>query len=277
MNPKSTREQAIQVLSEEWPLTAKEVHKRLGKEFYNEISYQAVHKLLSEMQEQGLIKNENKKVELNKEWLKAQKQFFEETEAKYTGKNNKYIIDQNERGPQTFEFDDYSTFCITMAEMINNQLQLEGMDKTGAGLLRHLWFPTSFKFVDFDLLKKMAKYGKTHLAVKSDSPFDNWLAKQYGQANLGPIKLGAKELDVEDDFAVRGDYFFQIHFSEETKQIMDEYYSRVNNITDLLKEYIQQKITKKKMKITLTITRNKDMVEIIKKKAKQLTEEGKTK
>ena len=108
--PKTTKEQIISLLSEEWPLTAKEIHDKLEKEFYTELSYQATHKMLTEMQENSLLSNINKKFELNPNWVKNQKQFFEKIEAKYSGDDKKYVIDQDTYEPQKFEFNDMSTF-----------------------------------------------------------------------------------------------------------------------------------------------------------------------
>ena len=49
------------------------------------------------------------------------------------------------------------------------------------------------------------------------------------------------------------------------KKIMDNYYARVGDLSELLKEYIIKRIPKNKVKITVTVHRNKDMVEFIKK------------
>ncbi len=264
--PNSTKEQIIQILSNKWPISVKELHKELEKEFNAKLTYQAVHKTISEMIENKILENENKKLQLNKKWLESQKKFFDTTESKYSGKHENYILDPYNYEPQKFEFDNISKFCVTMAHWINDICLKDKGDQIGIGILRHLWSPTSLRFVDLDLLKKMGKVNKTYMIIKFNSNLDRWLKKQYDNVSLGPIKLGVNH-EYEDDFAVRNSYVIQVHFSDETKKIMDSYYKNVKDIKDLLKYYIFQKIPKEKIKITVTVYRNRDMANLLKKQA----------
>jgi len=81
----STRGQIISLLSEKWPLSAKEMHNSIVRKYKAKLSYQAIHKALCEMEKINVLESKDKKFQLNRRWLKLQKEFFEKTEARYNG------------------------------------------------------------------------------------------------------------------------------------------------------------------------------------------------
>ena len=72
---KSTKDQIISLLSENWPLSAKEIYNRLQREQASEITYQAVHKTLGEMSEEGILTKEEKGYRISDSWIKNLKEF----------------------------------------------------------------------------------------------------------------------------------------------------------------------------------------------------------
>ena len=56
-----TKETVIELLSREWPLTAKKIYRRLVKGYNISITYQAVHKSLTELTEKKILEKRAKK------------------------------------------------------------------------------------------------------------------------------------------------------------------------------------------------------------------------
>jgi len=263
--PKNTREQIIQILSKEWPLSTKEIHEKLRKEFYSDISYQAVHKTLSEMCENKLLETKNRKFELNKTWLESQKNFFDETKAKYFGEENKYIIDPNFEGTLKFRFDDYSRLAVFMADTLAKKLIVGSNPSKGIGFIRHGYWPLEFKFQDFSLLHRMVKnsdggYG----IIKKNSPLDKWICEQYKKGDFTEAICGV-DTKANDDLLIHGDGIMKIHYSEESKKKLDEIYNKVSNIEQLFAEFVKQKISKVKIDAEMTITKDPQISKMLKK------------
>ena len=52
---KNTKGNIVQALSEEWPLTAKQLHNALKRRYSSASTYQAVHKAAKELVEEGVL------------------------------------------------------------------------------------------------------------------------------------------------------------------------------------------------------------------------------
>ena len=52
----STKNSIIELLSQEWPLTAKKLYNKIIKECHTQITYQATHKALKELLEKISLK-----------------------------------------------------------------------------------------------------------------------------------------------------------------------------------------------------------------------------
>ncbi len=65
----STKDLVISVLSKEWPLTSKEIHNRVIKAFASPVSYQAVHKVISQLVDQKILVKADYKYLVNPQWL----------------------------------------------------------------------------------------------------------------------------------------------------------------------------------------------------------------
>jgi len=81
----SVRGAVIDLLSREWPLGFKEVHRRLeGKGV--KCSGQAVHKMLKQLVEEEIISRKGRVYELNLKWVRSVSKFGRETERAYAGR-----------------------------------------------------------------------------------------------------------------------------------------------------------------------------------------------
>jgi len=83
----TTRELIIKVLSIEWPLSTKEITSRVQKISSKSLTYQAIHKTITQLVNNGIIlKSPNKKLQLNMEWIINIEKFGTTLHTNYTDK-----------------------------------------------------------------------------------------------------------------------------------------------------------------------------------------------
>ncbi|MDO8647408.1 MAG: hypothetical protein Q7R70_03260 [Candidatus Diapherotrites archaeon] len=70
MQKESVSKNIIAVLSEEWPLNAKEVYHKVQRNLGRNLSYQAIHKCLTVLLDDGIITKKEREYSLNPIWLK---------------------------------------------------------------------------------------------------------------------------------------------------------------------------------------------------------------
>lgn len=274
-NNASTQEKIISILSETWPLSAKEIHNRLVREHGSELSYQAIHKTLCELEENYILEREGKGYKLGRSWISNMKEFVNEIDSRYSNTVGKYEIDPDFEGTIKLYFDDYSLFCVTMAKLFADQSLVGSRPEPGIGIVRHGWWPLNFNFMDFDLLRKMTKNNRMCYAIiRENAPFDRWIATQYKKAGW-KIKVGI-DLDElgENDLAIHGDSIIKVKFSKELNKKIDEIYMRISSLSGLYKEYIIQTFSKSPGRIDVTITKDSQLALIIQKQFMKYFEEG---
>lgn len=258
-NKGSSKELIISILGKTSALTVKQVYAEFGKVSSERISYQAIHKMLLSLESDGVVFNANKKFSLDPHWVSNLKRLSIDLESQLS-KQTKNKLPKNFGLETELYFDDINEFCISMAKIF---VQLaKSMEKKGntAAFIHNSWFPLSFSFNDFSLLKKMtdATPGKIYVVVGNDTPFNQWVKRMYVEAGFFiNINSTAK---FEKDFGAISQYYWEVEFSKETRQTIDKIYSRVSNLLDLFGLYTAFLVKKPpKVEIRVKIMRNPQM------------------
>ncbi len=74
--PKTAKDAIIQTLAQTFPLTAKKLHHLLEREQGMNVTYQAVHKALLELENENIAAKHEKGWQLNSTWLDSQENFI---------------------------------------------------------------------------------------------------------------------------------------------------------------------------------------------------------
>ena len=202
----STKDQIINVLSNSWPLNAKEIYNKLQKEFGSELSYQGVHKTLIELEKNNILTHNGQGYELSKQWISSSKDFFTELDYKYSKAPQKFKINPDYEGIIKFEFNDFSLFCVTMAQIFGSGVLAGNSINRGVSILRHAYWPFNFNFANFELLKEIGRNAKgVYVVIKENYPFDQWIANQYRKSGWEGCITGIKDAEFENDIGVQGD------------------------------------------------------------------------
>lgn len=263
---KSTKDAIISILSQEWPLSAKEIYSRIQRQLALNITYQAVHKTIKQFEKEGVISNLGREYELNRSWISNAKKSFTNLEKLYNKDQMAYEIDPDFKGTVKWQFDDYSVLIVTFAQILSSNTLVGDSAPMAIGWLRHLYWPLRFNFKDFELLQRIGKNCKdAYVIASSASLFDKWVQKQYLKAGFKGVKIGAEKELFDYDLIVHGDSVIQFNASQKTKQILDEIYNRNKNITDLFREVYFRDTLKSPMHFEVTITRDPSMANFLKK------------
>lgn len=260
---KTAKTAIIDHLSKEFPLTTKKIHHTLQREYGMDVSYQAVHKAIQELEKEKIVSKTNEGWQLDGEWLQNQEKFIQGTKQKYSGKKNRYDINLNNPNPQVFEFDNMTDFSVETAKLVADKILCQKKESSFLVMEYGYW---SFKF-KFEHLMLLHRYvqskGKSSFhIVRRVTPFGKWAQKQYER--VGGVGIIGSDIDVEDDFLVQGDWVVQVHFPSKSKEIIKKYYNKWQNLEDCYREFGLKE--EPKMMIYATVTRNKTMANLMKDK-----------
>ncbi len=74
----------VAVLSRQWPLSAKQLHRAIMKESTRAVTYQAVHKTVKLLEEEGVVNRSSGKYSLDRSWVRAQGEWWRNVRSRYS-------------------------------------------------------------------------------------------------------------------------------------------------------------------------------------------------
>lgn len=270
---KTVRDCIISILSEEFPLSTKEVYARVQRQIQKEVTYQATHKVLKELTEQHVLVKTRTKYQLDDNWIQKLKHFSRGIERKYLGeKDIDELLKNVSQKPVHLKFNDLSDAATTVATILAERKLAKEGNKYYA-LLNHGWWPLRFNFSDFILIHKMnSNYPGSFAIITQNTPFDQFIQHQYissvENAN-GYCIIEKKAGPVEHDLISIGEFVIHAHYSEATKNYIEKIYCQINGLQDLLQFYFHNRDSKFTPEIDLTIEHNPTLSQFIAEKTQR--------
>lgn len=86
MGDKTIGELVIDILTEEWPLSAKGILNRVRRQHAREVSFQGVHKAIKKLHSEEILLKAGRYYKLNSEWLKRLANFTTQIISEYSTK-----------------------------------------------------------------------------------------------------------------------------------------------------------------------------------------------
>lgn len=269
--PKTAKDAIIHTLSTTFPLNAKKLHHTLEREQGMNITYQAVHKALLELENEHILTKHENAWQLNPAWLEKQERFFQNTKKKYAGKINQYDIDLNYDGPQVFEFDNMTDFGIGIAKLIIDKKLCKNTE-IGYFLMEYGWSSFKFKFVHLKILYQMVRSAPNSIhLIRKVTPYGKWIQREYERA--GGIGVIGSDFPFQDDLFIQGDWVIQAHFTPASKKLIKKYWNKWENLEDCYKEFGLK--PEPKMKIIATVTKNPTMAKFMSQEMEKYLKEAK--
>jgi len=260
-----TRDLIIEVLSEQWPLSTKEIFNKIKKDSSFSGSYQAVHKVLLQMVESDVLKREEKKFQFNKEWIDKIKRFSTEFSFAYSTKQKTLYSSISKKENFNLAFDtprDMSEF------LIKEFLQYPNPEKKLGVILSRNCYPIIGLSID-EVSPLLNAFGSVpwYIILKGDTLCDKIFSK--------PFRLiGAKfrygiDFSSPHDFFVLSDHICQIYWPEELIKAWAEEIKRTKKISGFdIKKWFDL-VYEKRGKVHLIVSKNKGVADGLRKQVLQ--------
>jgi len=254
----------IHVLSEEWPLSSNEIYTKAKRKYGLNSTYQAVHKMLKQLANQGVLAKEGKKYSISMKWAEKIEKFSKDLKTMLVSHKPLYLEGlsdfREETGMQTFVFDSFGT-----AEEYRKTLQKQYIESPGpkppyVGQSRHLKSPVFYSEKSKEILDLINKtQTKCYLLVRGNTKIDGWCADYY-RNNLVDIRTGV-DVARNCDTMVVGNVVVQTYVPVQCRLFIDNLYSSAKNIPLIEIPKLYENIYKLKENTKLLVFKNPELAE----------------
>ena len=242
------------MLSQEYPLSAKEVFARLQKTGINQLTYQASHKALKELVEEKVVVKEKTKYALDPIWIQGLKSFALDLSETYSRKGK---VD-----PHADVISLHFSTLLGMLRFIVGYFESRFPNpekKDSICVWKHPWSVVGFSEVELDHLRKLLKRNQHYALCPHSFPLDKMFSNMVAQ--LGKkTKLKAK-MKLDYDMKIHGDYLAQIYFPKELKEELDKIYKETKSVEKLDYHKLLTRVAEKQCDILVVITKNKELAQ----------------
>ena len=269
---KTTKDLVITILAAEWPLTLKKIYNAMKKMYAHSVTYQAVYKAVNLLLKQKVLIKEKKQYRINDEWVRQLKSFIAGVEKSYA-KEKKIpstygiIHTQKEGEFSTFVFDnlfDLDKFWMKVCEEYVNNVRKEDENPPMIWQGNHTWWLLVYPDEEFEMNKNILKKGlELYFLIKNKTVLDEWCRNFYEETGIKARILDDKTTN--SDMQIFGDYVMQVYPPKEIKEAIDAIFTNAKKLTDVDIPSFIEDILKKKIKIKLTIIKNRDVANQLRK------------
>ena len=262
LNPRvqNTKDLIINILTQEWPLTLKEIFYKARKRYNYSSTYQSIFKAVKELCEKNVLKHRDKKYEINIEWIKKLQSFTDIVETNYyakrrlqslsglkDSKSNENLIILNFE--TIFDAEKYLYYFMKQ-ELFKKRKQVICFQ------LNNDWRPIFYLRAEYNYYQRLTNKKHKFYFLCSGNSYIEELSKKFYKS-IG-IKYKTTKQDFSNDVLVFDEYFIQIFIPEKLKKKMKEYLNK-KDFMNLLKEVLE-----KKLKIKIIINRDASLAKGIK-------------
>lgn len=249
----STKDLIVSVLSEEWPLSMREIYFRVNKLRGVPISYQGLYKILHELVDEGLLVQEKKKFQIAINWIEKKKAQIEDIE-------NRLVSLKNGNESVTYTLNSYKEFGRFALQLFTAEAGSNPNDFAYA-FMNNLWYTTLTK-EELGWFERLGASCKPRVICKSNTLLDKFSAVFYRHCGYS-VKLGVNYVN-SHDFVVYGDFVNQVYFSKPIKDSYTLLSQKIKSPFDLGTKELYD-LCYKDAKVNLVVLRNKDLAEELKR------------
>lgn len=249
-----TKHAIIEVISTDWPITAKKIYNKLKKEYNLKITYQATHKALQELVVRRIIEKTKDGYIINKEWIKELRSLSEKLQSDLEHLHLKREI----KTIHKISFENHREFIKFHLDFVDKVINEESrLDMVFH--YRHVPYPHVLSNEEINKLK-LIKNMRWLILSKKDTIMGRWCAAQWEKFRI-KVKLG---VDVSSDRRIiLNDYIMDVYTTKESIIKWDKIYS-VKNVKDFDANSINESLFNPKFKTILTIIKDKELASLLK-------------
>ena len=258
---KDSRQLVIEVLGNKWPLSAREIYRKMVSENGKSITYQAVHKIIVNLLKENIVEKEGSGYKLNMEWIGKLKSFGENLMQKYSGKNMD-VSTLAEGTSYTAEFNSPMAEVYYWA-LAQHALILQRFGPLEKASFQYPMWPITiisdqqYKQMEYMLIPEN---GKANLIHGKLTPVDKFLLRVW--ESFGVISAVSKEtwaLNPDHSTSIVGDIVFNYYHEPAAKKEWVKVYDGIGEEVEMKPVY--ELFFEKTYKSQIIVTRNKMLAE----------------
>ncbi len=257
---KSTREGIITVLSSAWPLSLKQIHSTLKSQQAIDVSYQATHKTLVKLVDEGVLQCVDRKYQLNLDWIGQLKKSAESLYSSYTGQNIAEVpfADAHRHDHVTYTFDtiiEYGRFLINYFFQYSNSLQ-----KPCVFHWKNTYMPIGLSKEELEMMNALWAANKYFILVNSPSVIDRFYGDAFIKMGHGNIcfRFGVPVAS-DSDVLVVGDYVLRMYLRSAAKKELFERYAQFRNLKEFDLDWLFAFMHQRKTEIKIQIDKDAEL------------------
>jgi len=259
--PTNTKDAVISILTIDWPLSLKNIYTRIKKQYGYSATYQSVYKAVKELCEINVLKEKDKRYEIEIEWIKKLQSFTDIIETNYYAKQKIHNLSGLKESKSNEDLIILNFETIFDAEKyLYYFMKTELFKKKNDEIcfqINHEWRPLFYLRAEYNYYKRLLEKGHKFYFLCAGNSYIEELSKQFYKS----LKISYKTVKNEfpNDLLIFGDYFIQIFIPENLKSKMKECLDK-KDVLQLLEEVLQ-----KKSSIRLVINKDASLTNEIKK------------
>ncbi|MFH1256819.1 MAG: hypothetical protein V1494_06025 [Candidatus Diapherotrites archaeon] len=260
----STRDKVISLLSNEWPLSARKIHNALAKGNGFSSSYQATHKIISQLVLDGVLEKSEKNYSLNRKWIEELKNASHSIHSAYFDKKASPSFSES-----SFSFESMHEADKFILDFFVTNYPGDG--EAIAWQWQHYWLPLFLSMKEYEKLKLIPKTAKIYSIVKGSNVIDKWCSEFWNKQGFSS-KSGVNYGD--NDIIAMGDLVLQAFYPKSLMKEINGFFSKTKNIQDLDVKHLFDNIFLKKTQIPIIIAKNPALAKQIKENVQKHFEGG---
>jgi len=250
---KSTKDLIIDILSKEWPLSARKIYSAITKDHNLSISYQATHKALKELLQQNVIVKNQNNYQLHTDWINKLNEFGQRVKKDYENNTGET------KNVQKLVFKAPVDFIKFHFEFLGKLVETYGKVNF-VFFCRHMILspPLAISGEEYNRLKQLSKKFNWTIVSGSATPFDKWASKYWKRLGV-KVKLGA-EIPTNSMLIVNNDYVVDVRLSKKSREEWDKL---VNTSKDFDIKSMTEVLLSEKSRMIVFITKDKELADML--------------
>lgn len=204
---KTTKGQIIYCLSNEWPLSAKELHKAIRKKFERGITYQAVHKVVKELVNEKVLEKKERGYSLSTVWVDRMGEFLKNVKSSLLESK----FDQIETVEKEADVREFYSIIDLARFLLFDFIQRPNLKKKGFVCWQRMYDLTGLSKEEIDTLRNSSKENKWVILCKRNNRVATMFSNTYKKMGLS-VQFSNSLPEIDYDIWVWGDFIAQIHY-----------------------------------------------------------------
>lgn len=259
----NVRDLIFSILTEEHPLKIAELANRIRKHHRKSVTFQAVRKAALQLVEQGVLKRENNKYSVRKDWLAETQQWLSDVQRRLHSEPREMQVSQENLSVMKFcSVNEAISYWSGLIEEWQKNFK-EGDPNVNCWQGDHIWEGALHADRERNIMGRLKDKGIVSYALSSsDTPLDRSIVKFFQEVGLNVLTGEASANQCGYYVGTYGDLVVSTQYPDEIVKEMDLFFSKATKLESLNLQELAE-IVNRPCEVKLTVMQNLAMAEQI--------------